>query len=113
MSKQIAEHHKKAAEHHESAAHHNKQAVMHHEAGSYEKAAYHARLAHEHYVRATYHASKDTSSWRGAAGQVKSMKHGRGLTPCRSCDKNFLKTQLTSRGQCLSCAQANKPHKRG
>src|SRR6478752_5054286 len=113
MSKQIAEHHKKAAEHHESAAHHNQQAATHHEAGSYEKAAHHARLAHEHYVHATYHASKGASLWRGAPDEVNAMKHGRGFTPCRSCDKSFLKTQLTSRGQCLSCAQANKPHKLG
>src|SRR5689334_7481690 len=111
MLNEAAEHHKKAAEHHEFAARHHKEAAKYHETGFHEKAVYHARLAHEHHIHATYHASKGASSWRGAPVVVNAMKNGRGLVPCSSCERSFLKTLLTSRGQCQPCAEANKPRK--
>ena len=113
MFNEAAEHHKKAAEHHESAAHHHRQAAKYHEAGFHEKALYHTRLAHEHQVHATYHASKGASSWKNAPVKVNAMKNGRGLVQCSSCERSFLKTLLTSRGQYQSCAAANKPRKGG
>jgi len=45
MSKRVAEHHTKAAEHHEQAALHHREAARHCEAGDYERAACHTRLA--------------------------------------------------------------------
>ena len=113
MLNEAAEHHKKAAEHHQFAAHHHKEAAKYHETGFHEKALYHARLAHEHHAHAAYHASKGASSWRAAPVDEKAMKTSRGLVPCSSCDKSFIKTLLTRWGQCQSCAEANKPRKVG
>ncbi len=113
MFNEAAEHHKKAAEHHEFAAHHHKEAAKYHQAGLHEKAAYHARLAHEHHVHATYYASAGVSYGGGAPMEVNAMKNGRGLARCSSCDKSFLKTLLTNRGQCQSCAEANTPRRLG
>jgi hypothetical protein len=109
MPNRAAEYHKNAAEHHESAAHHHKEAAKHYEGGSHEKAVFHARLALGHHVQALHHALESASYWGGATAGVKAIKNGRGRVKCRSCNISFLKTQLTSRGQCLSCAKANTP----
>ena len=58
MSKQSTEHHTKAAEHHEHAARHHKEAAKHYASGSYEKAAYHAHVAHGHHLHAIDHAEE-------------------------------------------------------
>ena len=113
MSNQAAVRHKKAADHYDKAAHHHKQAAKHHEAGFYERAAYHARLAQEHQIQATYHAPKDTSGKNDALLDINVVKDRRGVAECSSCALSFRKIDLTSRGQCLSCAQANKPRKVG
>jgi hypothetical protein len=96
-----AKYHKKAAEHHESAAHHHKEAAKYYEDGAHEKAAYHARLVRSHYIQATHHVSQDASQREDATVEVKAMKNDRGSAKCRSCNLRFLKTQVTSQGQCL------------
>ncbi len=111
MLHETAEHHKKAAAHHERAAYHHKEVATYHEAGFHEKAAYHARLAREHAVQAMHHASEGTSYGKGTIVEMNARNNRRGSAPCHSCDKIFRKIDLTSRGQCLFCAQANVPHK--
>lgn len=111
MLNETAEHHKKAAEHLERAAHHHKEAATHHEAGFHEKAAYHARLAHGHQVHAMSHAAESASYKSGAIVDMNARENRRGSAKCSSCDRSFFKINLTSRGQCQSCAQAKAPRK--
>lgn len=111
MFHEAADHHKKAAAQHERAAYHHQEAARQHEAGYHEKAAYHARLAHDHTAQAVHHASEGASSANGVLRNMNAMKPRRGAARCCSCELSFLKINLTSRGQCLPCAQANKPRK--
>ena len=56
MSKQAAEHHKKASELFAKAAHHHGEAAKQHEAGNHERAAHHASIARGLDLHATEHA---------------------------------------------------------
>jgi hypothetical protein len=89
MSNGAADYYKEATEHHESAAHH-------------------APLAHGHDIHATHHVSQSAPSSEAASVEVRAMNIDRGAVNCVRCKRRFIKTQVTSRGQCLLCARAHQ-----